>query len=120
MLPAGAWLVNVAARFGRGRARAVRRPRHRQIAGAALDVYEREPYQPPEAARDLRGLDNVILVPHIGSNTGESNRRMSERAVRNVEHGAGGRGSRPWTSSTLKSCPAETFAPVGGLAPSGK
>jgi len=35
----------------------------RAIAGAALDVYSVEPL-PPEAP--LRGLDNVILLPHLG------------------------------------------------------
>jgi phosphoglycerate dehydrogenase-like enzyme len=61
-----------------------------RIAGAAIDVYEREPYEPAEPGRDLRTLGNVMLVPHIGSNTVESNRRMSERAIRNVELGAAG------------------------------
>jgi lactate dehydrogenase-like 2-hydroxyacid dehydrogenase len=56
-----------------------------RLAGAALDVFEREPYQPADAARDLRTLDNVIPVPHIGSNTVEANRRMALRALRNVQ-----------------------------------
>ena len=91
MLPSRAWLVNVARGSVVDERALYDALATRQIAGAALDVYEREPYQPADAARDLRALDNVILVPHIGSNTAESNRRMSERAVRNVEHGAGGR-----------------------------
>jgi phosphoglycerate dehydrogenase-like enzyme len=91
MLPPRAWLVNVARGSVVDERALYDALATRQIAGAALDVYEREPYQPADAARDLRALDNVILVPHIGSNTAESNRRMSERAVRNVEHGAGGR-----------------------------
>ena len=91
MLPARAWLVNVARGSVVDERALYEALVHRQIAGAALDVYEREPYQPVDAARDLRALDRVILVPHIGSNTAESNRRMSERAVRNVENGAAGR-----------------------------
>jgi phosphoglycerate dehydrogenase-like enzyme len=91
MLPAHAWLVNVARGSVVDERDLYEALASRRIAGAALDVYEREPYEPVDAARDLRALDNVILVPHIGSNTAESNRRMSERAVRNVEHGAAGR-----------------------------
>lgn len=55
-----------------------------EIAGLATDVFAREPYEPVDRARDLRTLDNVILIPHIGSNTADANRRMSERALRNI------------------------------------
>lgn len=55
-----------------------------RIGGAALDVYDREPYEPAAAGKDLRTLSRIILVPHIGSNTTEANVRMAERALRNV------------------------------------
>jgi len=42
------------------------------IAGAALDVFEHEPDVDPV----LRGLDNVVLVPHLGSATHETRRAM--------------------------------------------
>lgn len=63
-------------------------------AGAALDVFEREPYEPVSPSRDLRRLENVVLTPHIGSNTVESNRRMGEACVANVRHYLAGRPDR--------------------------
>ena len=54
------------------------------LAGAALDVFEHEPYTPVEGGGDLRTLANVILTPHVGSNTRTANRRMAERALQNI------------------------------------
>jgi lactate dehydrogenase-like 2-hydroxyacid dehydrogenase len=62
-----------------------------RMAGAALDVFEHEPYQPVEPAKDLRKLANVVLTPHVGSNTREANRRMAQAALENVEHFFAGR-----------------------------
>jgi lactate dehydrogenase-like 2-hydroxyacid dehydrogenase len=56
-----------------------------RIAGAALDVFFREPYVPFDGRGDLRSLTNVLLTPHVGSNTVESNRRMAERALQNIQ-----------------------------------
>jgi len=50
------------------------------IAGAALDVFERE----PEVHPDLLGLDNVVLVPHLGSATVETRTAMAELAAANA------------------------------------
>ena len=53
---------------------------HRLIAGAALDVYERE----PEINPALLNLENVLLVPHLGSGTVETRTAMADLAVENV------------------------------------
>jgi phosphoglycerate dehydrogenase-like enzyme len=63
----------------------------RRIAGLASDVFEREPYVPADPARDLRTLPNVLLVPHVGSNTVDANRRMAERAIENLSLADAGR-----------------------------
>jgi len=52
----------------------------KQIAGAGLDVYERE----PEITPGLMQLDNVILLPHIGSATIETRTKMAFIAVDNA------------------------------------
>ena len=62
-----------------------------RLAGAALDVFEREPYVPASPDKDLRQLDNVVLTPHIGSNTREANARMAADALENVRHFLAGR-----------------------------
>ena len=54
--------------------------RERQIAAAGLDVYEREPRVEPA----LLSLDNVVLVPHLGSATVETRTAMAELAARNA------------------------------------
>lgn len=56
-----------------------------KLGGAALDVFENEPYVPVREDRDLRKLDNVVLTPHIASNTMESNRKMAAGVMDNVE-----------------------------------
>ena len=52
----------------------------RLIAGAALDVYERE----PEVHPALKNHENVLLAPHLGSATRETRTAMADLAVRNV------------------------------------
>jgi glyoxylate reductase len=59
------------------------------IAGAGLDVYEREPEINPR----LLELDNVVLAPHIGSGSVETRTKMSVMAAENII--AAMRGERP-------------------------
>jgi D-3-phosphoglycerate dehydrogenase len=52
------------------------------LSGAALDVFESEPYKGP-----LTSLPNVILTPHIGSYASEARVRMETEAVDNLIEG---------------------------------
>ncbi len=61
----------------------------RKIAGAGLDVYEREPAVHP----GLIQLPNVVLAPHIASATTRTRSEMSAMAARNMATAV--RGGRP-------------------------
>ncbi len=63
--------------------------RSRRIAGAGLDVFEREPHIAPE----LLDLENVVVLPHIGSASKETRTRMAVMAAENLV--AGLRGENP-------------------------
>jgi glyoxylate reductase len=54
--------------------------RERLIAGAALDVYEKE----PEVHPDLLVLENVLLIPHLASATVETRTAMADLAATNA------------------------------------
>jgi glyoxylate reductase len=53
----------------------------RAIAGAGLDVFEHE----PAVDARLRALDNVVLLPHMGSSTIEGRIAMGERVIINIK-----------------------------------
>lgn len=57
-----------------------------QIWGAGLDVYERE----PEVEEKLLSLDNLVLLPHIGSATYETRLKMATMAAQNLVQGLTG------------------------------
>lgn len=59
----------------------------KRIAGAGLDVYENEPHIEPE----LLAMDNVVLLPHIGSAALETRTKMAMIAVENVLQGVYGK-----------------------------
>jgi glyoxylate reductase len=57
------------------------------IAGAGLDVFDPEPV-PRE--HPILGLDNVVVLPHIGSASNRSRREMHLLAARNLVAGLNG------------------------------
>ncbi len=78
----GAWLINVS-RGGLVDEEALYFSlKNGHLSGAALDVFEKEPYTGP-----LSELDNVILTPHIGSYAKEGRIEMEVQAVTNLLDG---------------------------------
>ena len=55
--------------------------RNRDITAAGLDVYEDE----PALNDDFLGLDNVVLLPHLGSGTRETRIAMGNRVLQNLD-----------------------------------
>ena len=53
-----------------------------RLGGAALDVFEKEPYD-----GKLNGLENVFLTPHIGSYAKEIRIKMEIDAAKNLING---------------------------------
>ncbi|HEY9566968.1 MAG TPA: phosphoglycerate dehydrogenase [Thalassobaculum sp.] len=55
------------------------------LAGAAVDVFPSEPKSNAEVfASPLRGLDNVILTPHVGGSTEEAQERIGDEVARKL------------------------------------
>jgi len=54
----------------------------KEIKGAALDVFEKEPYDGP-----LKKLENIILTPHVGSYAKEGRIEMEIQSVNNLIEG---------------------------------
>jgi len=86
-----AYLINVARGPVVDEAALVEALRKKQIAGAALDVYEQEPKLSPGLAE----LPNVVLAPHLGSASIETRNRMAVMTAENLLAGLKG-GLPPW------------------------
>jgi len=61
--------------------------REGKIAGAGLDVYENEPHVTP----GLMKLENLVLLPHMGSATVEARTGMAQKATKNLLAGLSGK-----------------------------
>jgi lactate dehydrogenase-like 2-hydroxyacid dehydrogenase len=79
-LKPGAFLINTARGDVVDEAALVTALRSGRLAGAGLDVFEREPRVSPE----LLAMENVVLLPHLGSATRETRVAMGMRALENL------------------------------------
>jgi len=80
MMKPGAYLINTARGPLVDEKSLVEHLRAGKIAGAALDVYEHEPMMAP----GLADLENVTLLPHLGSATHEARSAMAAIAAQSV------------------------------------
>jgi len=76
-----AFLVNTARGDVVDEAALVEALESKRIAGAALDVFEKE----PQVTQALTTMDNVVLLPHLGSATRETRVAMGLRAFENLQ-----------------------------------
>ncbi|PZR27014.1 MAG: hydroxyacid dehydrogenase, partial [Ectopseudomonas oleovorans] len=74
------FLINVARGSVVDEAALIAALQQKVIGGAGLDVFEREP-QVPAA---LRELDNVVLLPHVGSASVETRQQMADLVLDNL------------------------------------
>lgn len=75
-----AYLVNTARGDVVDEAALVEALQARRLAGAGLDVFERE----PQVTEALLAMENVVLLPHLGSATTETRVAMGMRALENL------------------------------------
>ncbi len=90
VMKSGAYLINTSRGQIVDESALVKALRKKWIAGAALDVFEKEPI--PKGS-PLPMFDNVVLLPHIGSASRETRERMAEVAATNILNVL--RGGRP-------------------------
>ena len=76
----GAYLINSARGDVVDEAALVAALKGGRLAGAGLDVFERE----PQVTAELLTMENVVLLPHLGSATEETRVAMGLRALKNL------------------------------------
>ena len=86
LLPAHAYVVNTSRGEVIDENALARMLENREIAGAGLDVYEHEPAINPK----LLKIENVVLLPHMGSATVEGRIAMGEKVIINIKTFADG------------------------------
>ncbi len=86
LMPAHSYLINTARGDVVDTKALIRALKEGTIRGAGLDVYENEPRLDPELTR----LENVVLLPHLGSATAETREAMGWRVLKNLDAFFGG------------------------------
>ncbi len=81
LMKPGAYLINSARGDVVDPAALIRALKAGAIAGAGLDVYEGE----PKVQEEFLSMNNVVLLPHLGSATMETRVAMGLRAIENVQ-----------------------------------
>ena len=82
LMKKGAWLVNTSRGGVVDEKVLYEHLKNGYLSGAALDVFEEEPYKGP-----LKELDNIIITPHIGSYAREARVKMEMETVENLLKG---------------------------------
>ena len=80
-LGSGGYVVNIARGSVIDEAALAAALKDNVIAGAGLDVFEKEPHPPGP----LTALPNVVLTPHIGGHTSDSHAAMQDCVIANLE-----------------------------------
>src|SRR4029078_6225444 len=83
----GAYLINVSRGPVVDEAALIEALRDGHLAGAGLDVFDPEP---PDAANPVLAMPEVIVTPHVASNTAAGIARMSESVVDQITQMLGG------------------------------
>ncbi|WP_431164770.1 phosphoglycerate dehydrogenase [Tenacibaculum halocynthiae] len=74
----GAHLVNLSRGFVVDIEALVEGLKSGKLSGAAVDVYPEEPRKNGDFYTELKGLDNVILTPHVGGSTEEAQKDIAD------------------------------------------
>jgi phosphoglycerate dehydrogenase-like enzyme len=81
-MKSSAWVINTSRGPVIDQAALTKALREHRIAGAILDVLEVEP---PPADEPILGLENAVILPHIGSATVETRAAMLDLSIRNLK-----------------------------------